>query len=76
MTDARCHYYVARCMSCDWFETYNGAQLKAKKDARLHAKCKRMHETVVMDLTRLETIARYRIAQRALFTVLDDEPPF
>lgn len=76
MTDARDHYYIGRCMTCDWVREYPRAPLKAKKETRSHAKRARKHETCVIDVTALEVVAKYRLDERTLFDDLDDEPPF
>lgn len=76
MTDARDHFYIGRCMTCDWVEDYPRAPLKAKKEARHHAKVRRMHQTCVIDVTELRVVAKYEMRQRALFGDADDEPPF
>lgn len=76
MTDARDHFYIGRCMTCDWWEEYSRAPFKAKKETRSHAKRRRMHQTCVIDVTELSVIAKYEFAQRSLFSDMDDEPPF
>lgn len=74
--DAREHYYVGRCLTCDWVKTYPCAPLKAKKETRSHAKRKRKHQTCVINLSTLEVIAKYELNERTLFDDVDDEPPF
>lgn len=76
MTDARGHFYIGRCMTCDWWEEYSRAPFKAKKETRHHAKVHRMHETCVIDVTALEIIAKYELKQRALWGDDQAEPPF
>lgn len=76
MTDARYHYYIGRCMTCDWVQEYPRAPFKAKKETHSHAKRRKGHQTCVIDVTALDVVAKYEVKQRELFSVDDDEPPF
>lgn len=76
MTDARTHFYIGRCMTCDWVQDYPRAPLRARKEARSHAKRRRLHETCVIDVTELSVLAKYQYTQRSLFSDMDDEAPF
>lgn len=76
MTDARDHFYIGRCMTCEWWEEYPRTPLKAKKETRHHAKVHRMHQTCVIDVTALEIIAKYELKQRGLWDDDQAKPPF
>jgi len=71
-------YYLAVCSTCEWYIECDRAPFKAQRIARTHALRRRQHRTVILNMTRLDTVACFYyepIAQLRLERE-DQTPPF